>query len=174
MNIGEQRKEIFDELNDKEYRDAYVKASIDIGVPSQILALREQRKWTQEELGKRATMVQESISRIEDPTRGTVNIKTLMRLASAFDLGLMVRFVPFSKLVEWKLNLSLEALEANSFDDDPYFKEEEISNLEYTPHSKIIDFSQQKQMRISLGASEYGQKPHEFVEINKFREAIFA
>jgi transcriptional regulator with XRE-family HTH domain len=128
VNINERRDELIKQLRNKEYRDAFVNASINVGVPSQIWALREQkeREWSQKELGDKAGMAQESISRIEDPSRGSVsNLKTLLRLASAFDVGLIVRFVPFSQLVEWKLKLSLEALEAESFDKEPYFQEKE-------------------------------------------------
>jgi transcriptional regulator with XRE-family HTH domain len=113
---------IFEELKNREYRDAYVRASIDIGVPVQIRTLRKQREWTQEKLASKANMKQESISRIEDQTRGSVNLKTLIKLASAFDLALVVRFVSFGDLVKWKRNLSKEKLEAISFEDEPYLR----------------------------------------------------
>lgn len=130
MNITERKRSLINRLKDKEYRDAYVKASIDVDIPSQILALREQRDWTQEDLGTRADMKQEAISRIEDPEHASVTLKTLTRFAAAFDLALMVRFVPFSQLVNWKLNLSLKALEADSFDND-FFLNSEVGDKEY-------------------------------------------
>ncbi len=124
MNIINRRKKTIEELRDKEYRDAFAIEHIDTGIPFQIRALREQeeRGWTQEELGNRAGMAQESISRIEDPNYGKLTLKTLKRLASAFDVALMVRFVPFSELVEWELKLSPDSLKASSFEDD--FKDE--------------------------------------------------
>jgi len=138
VNTNEQRNEIIEQLKDKEYRDAFVSASINIGIPSQIQILRDQRKWKQKDLGDKAGMAQESISRIEDPTRGSVNnIKTLIRLASAFDVGLMVRFVPFSELAELKLKLSLESLEVKSFENDPYFKEKESSESVVEGHRQF-------------------------------------
>ncbi len=147
------KNKIYDALKNKEYRDGFVKASIDVGVPSQILALREQRGWTQEDLGAHADMKQESISRIEDPTRGSVNLKTLIRLASAFDVGLMVRFAPFNHLVNLKLNLSLEALEVDSFTDESYFQiEEPLSNT----FIKTVDsaISQDKPLKMSVRPTE--------------------
>lgn len=128
MNTRERKAEFKKLLRDKEYRDAFVSAAINVGIPSQIRALREQkdRDWSQGELGDKANMAQESISRIEDPSRGSVNnIKTLLRLASAFDVGLLVKFVPFSELIERKLTLSIESLEVQSFDKDPYFQEKD-------------------------------------------------
>jgi len=128
----ERRKKLIEDLRNKEYRDAFAVEHIDTGVPFQIRALREQkgREWTQKELGTRTEMAQETISRIEDPNYGKLTLKTLKRLASAFDLALMVRFVSFSELVEWELGLTSDSLKALSFEQDPYFlqeSEEEIT-----------------------------------------------
>ena len=118
---GRKRK-IIEKLKNKEYRDAFAVEHIDTGIPFQIRALREQngREWTQKELGVRTGMAQETISRIEDPNYGKLTLKTLKKLASAFDVGLMVRFVPFSELVDWELSLTPASLEAASFDKDSY------------------------------------------------------
>jgi hypothetical protein len=43
-----------------------------------------------------------------------------------FDVGLVIRFVPISQLVEWELNLSNDSLSVPSFGDEPYFKESTI------------------------------------------------
>ena len=128
MTLYDRRKEkLLLELKDKKYRDAFVSELINIGMPFQIKALREQkeRKWTQSDLGKHAKMAQGRISILESPNNEGLAIKTLLRLASAFDIGLMVRFVPISELVEWELKLSPDSLEALSYDEDPYFKETE-------------------------------------------------
>jgi transcriptional regulator with XRE-family HTH domain len=124
MNIMKRRQKTIEDLKDKEYRDAFAREHIDTGIPFQIRALRKQqnRKWTQKELAKHAGMAQETISRIEDPNYGKLTLETLKRLASAFDIGLMVRFVPFSELVDWELSLTPASLEAISFPEDfkPY------------------------------------------------------
>jgi len=44
-------------------------------------------------------------------------------LASAFDVGLVVRFVLFSELVSWEINLSPESLEVLSFEQESYFQD---------------------------------------------------
>jgi transcriptional regulator with XRE-family HTH domain len=120
--MDERKRRIIEKLKDREYRDAFAKEHIDTGIPFQIRALRKQqgRKWTQKQLGKRAGMAQETISRIEDPNYGKLTLETLKRLASAFDIGLMVRFVPFSELVDWEVSLTPTSLEAASFDKDFY------------------------------------------------------
>lgn len=124
QGIMNKRKErLFEELKSKEYRDAFVSELIDTGIPFQIRALRKQRNWTQKELSEKSGMVQERISVLEDPNYAKLTLNTLKRLASAFDIGLLVRFVPISDLVKWELTLSPDSLNALSYDDDPYFEE---------------------------------------------------
>ncbi len=125
MNMIERREKLKAQLKDKRYRDAFVSEHIDTGIPFQIRALRKQRKLTQKELSDITGMAQERISVAENPNYSRFNIKTLKRIASAFKVALIVRFVPISELVKWELNLSSEALEAVSFDEDPYFRETE-------------------------------------------------
>ena len=72
-------------------------------------------------------MLQERISVLEDPDYGKFNINTLKKIASAFDIGLVVRFVPFSELAEWELNLSSKSLQVPSFNEDKYFQEVDFS-----------------------------------------------
>jgi len=129
MNIVKRKEKLISKLKNKEYRDAFLAELITTGIPFQIKILREQRNWTQKELGDRVNMAQETISRLEDPNYGKLNLNTLKRLTSAFDVGLMVRFVPFSELVNWEINLSLESLEVSSFDEESYFKDIEEDQI---------------------------------------------
>jgi Helix-turn-helix. len=119
------KKKLINELKDKEYRDAFVSEHIDTGIPFQIKAIREQRGWTQKQLGKNVhdAMKQEQISRLEDANYSKFSLATLKRLASAFDVGLMVKFVSISDLVKWELGLTSESLKAVSFDEDSYFED---------------------------------------------------
>ena len=121
--MNKREENLINELRNKEYRDAFVSELIDTGIPFHIHALREQRSWTQKELGEHAGMAQETISRLEDPNYGKLSLTTLKRLASAFDIGLLVRFVPLSELVDWELHLTPDSLKALSFAEESYFKE---------------------------------------------------
>jgi len=85
--------------------------------------MREREKWSQEELAKRVGMNQNAISRLENPFYGKPTITTLKRLATAFDVALIVRFAPFGELVDWvsgtprtNRGLSSESLGVPSFD----------------------------------------------------------
>jgi transcriptional regulator with XRE-family HTH domain len=115
------KKELLGNLKNKKYRDAFVESHIKNGIPFQIKTMRERRDLTQEELGVLANMKQAAISRLENPNYGNFTLKTLKEIASAFDVALTVRFVPFSDLVKWDLALDADSLEAPSFNKDPYF-----------------------------------------------------
>jgi transcriptional regulator with XRE-family HTH domain len=142
----ERREKLKAQLKDKIYRDAFVSEHIDTGIPFQIRALRKQRKLTQKELSVITGMAQERISVAENPNYSRFNIKTLKRIASAFEVALIVRFVPISELVKWELNLSSETLEAVSFDEDPYFRvteetaQQECNTVSSQPETSIFSF----------------------------------
>ncbi len=112
------RKQIVSSLKDKEYRDLFVSNEISVGLPFQIRALREKRNWTQGELADKTGKAQGVISQLEDPNYGRFTLATLKRLASAFDVALIVRFVPFSELVGRAVNLDSTDLAVPSFHED--------------------------------------------------------
>jgi transcriptional regulator with XRE-family HTH domain len=102
-------------LRDKAYRDAFVEEWIDTGLPFQIHATRQARGWTQQQLADRAGMTQTSLSRLENPNYARCTLATLKRLASALDVALFVRFVPFSRLAGEVEGLSPESLAVPSY-----------------------------------------------------------
>lgn len=102
----------------KEYRDSFVVAHVYDTISAQIRNLRQAHGWTQTELATRCGMKQSRISALEDPDRQNVETKTLMKVASAFDVALSVRFVPFSELAQWAGKLNDAALTPFSYDAD--------------------------------------------------------
>jgi len=67
-------------------------------------------------------MNQNAISRLESSNYGKPTITTLKRVAAALDVGLIVRFVPFSEMIDWvsgtphvNNGLSTEALAVSDF-----------------------------------------------------------
>jgi transcriptional regulator with XRE-family HTH domain len=115
---SDRRQQIAESLRDKQYRDDFVAEFINTGVAFQIHETREARGWTQAELGERAGMAQESISLLENPDYGKFTLRTLERLASALDVALVVRFVPFSQLVDWVVDLDPEDVAVAGFDEE--------------------------------------------------------
>lgn len=91
------------QLTDKRVRHALVDSHLRNGIAFQIRALRRdpERKWTQGDLAREAGMKPTQITRIENPSYGSHTVATLRRIASAFDVALIVRFVPFTELLKW-------------------------------------------------------------------------
>ena len=119
MTTNSRRRQAVESLGDKAYRDGFVSEHINTGLAFQIYTMRQERDWTQAELGRRAGMAQERICTLENPDYGKPNLTTLKRLASAFDVALIVRFAPFSELVDWEVNLSKKDMAVPSFHNDP-------------------------------------------------------
>lgn len=105
-------------LSDKEYRDAFVASQLRIGLPMQCRALRENREMTQARLSEITGMSQPRISEIESPGARKFTLETLLRLASAFDVALQVRFVPFNILVNDDEAIDLNSFYIPSFEED--------------------------------------------------------
>ena len=85
--INSTAKAIWRKMRDKEYRDSFIGAHISNTISAQIHAMRKARDWTQSELASRCDMKQSRISALEDPDLENVEIETLQRLASAFDVA---------------------------------------------------------------------------------------
>jgi transcriptional regulator with XRE-family HTH domain len=103
----------------KEYRDAFVDSEISVGLPFQIRALREQRSWSQKDLAEATSMLQPRICAMEQAGYGNFTLNTLKKLASAFDVGLVVRFAPFGEIVNWADSFSPDTFCVPSCKDDP-------------------------------------------------------
>jgi transcriptional regulator with XRE-family HTH domain len=107
-----------EEMKDEGYRHGMVNAQIEIDLPFQIRALRKQRGWTQPELAAKTGMKQPRISNMEKPGVTRFSLETLRRLAEAFDVALVVRFAPFSELLNWSQRFSPDDFAVQSFGDE--------------------------------------------------------
>jgi len=107
----------------KEYREAFVQAQAKRSIPLQIRVLLKQRNWAQAKLAQEAKLTQGVISRAQDPDYGNLTINTLVRIAAGFDVAFVGRFVPFSELGRWYTDLSEQAMEVPSFENDTGFIE---------------------------------------------------
>ena len=111
------KNQLWKSLKDEEYRREY-SADVGTGLAFQIKLLREKNGWTQDRLAELTGKQQETISQWENPDYGNYTLKTLKSLAAAFDVALMVKFVPFSELVEWMSGLTPGRLAPSSFKEE--------------------------------------------------------
>ena len=103
------------ELQDKTYRDAYMREVVLCGIPYQIRAMRTQRQMTQEDVAGLAGKKQGWIAELERADKTSYTLSTLMQIAAAFDVGLVVKFVPYERFLEEYDDVSPPALEAQKF-----------------------------------------------------------
>jgi len=117
MNIRIINSKLFSKLANKKYRNLFVASQINKGIPFQMRALRAARKMKQSDLAILAGTTQTVISRIENNGAGNLSVKTLLKLAEAFDVALVVRFEPIDNLIDWVDNLSQENLSPSSSEE---------------------------------------------------------
>lgn len=110
--------DIWKKMRRKAYRDAFVSSHVSETVAAQIALLRAEQGWTQTEFGAKTGMKQSRISALEDPNNENHEIATLKRIASAFDVGLTVRFVPYSEIVKWSATVGPHKLTIADFNGD--------------------------------------------------------
>jgi transcriptional regulator with XRE-family HTH domain len=107
---------------DPDYRHVYDEGFLNSSLATQIKVLREGRGWTQAALAETAGMNQSRISELEDVNFNTWTIRTLRKLARAFDLRLKISFEEFGTLLEDFRNLNRTGLSKRSFNADPAFQ----------------------------------------------------
>ena len=120
MTIDNKREQIWQSLGEPEYRHQFVEEEINVGIAFQIRSLRNRQKLTQAKLAELLKVKQPLLSAWENPNYGKYTLKTLKDLAKAFDVGLLVRFVPFATLVDWTINLSNDVIAPPSFGEEQH------------------------------------------------------
>lgn len=114
------RAKLISDLGEPNYRRGFVEGHATDTIAFQLRALRKARDWDQREVGERLgnPKLQPMISRYENPNYGRYSVKTLLELAAAFDVALIVRFAPYSELIEWDFASSPSQLAPPAFIDD--------------------------------------------------------
>jgi transcriptional regulator with XRE-family HTH domain len=109
MEVGKSlnsfRESLINSLRKPLYRHAWVESHIKDGIAFQIRSMRKARGWDQTRLAIEAFNnpdLQSMVSRYESSDYGKYSLRTLLDLAKTFDVGLIVRFAPFSELIHWE------------------------------------------------------------------------
>lgn len=112
------------EFHDADTRHIYAENFLNTYIATQLKVLREDRQWTQSKLAEEAGMKQERISVLENVNYESWSVKTLKRLAKAFDLRLSIKFESFGSFLTDYDGFNRETLKRPSFDKDPVFHPE--------------------------------------------------
>ena len=139
---------IWTTFSDREYRVAYNEAHGSDFLASQIHALRAARGWTQGELATRAKVTQPMVCDWEKSCEG-IRLSSIYKLASAFDVAVLVKFVPFSQLAR-------EAIDARADGHIPSYDDESPMAIRHS-HVVISDPSDRNRPRRQGGAN-YGRR----------------
>ena len=119
MNTTNEYRQMWESLQDIEFRKQLIDEHINVGIAFQIHGLRKRQGLKQKQLAEKlGEKKQPLISSWENPNYGKYTLATLKDLAKAFDVGLLVRFVPFSKLTDWTLNLTSDVIAPPSFSEE--------------------------------------------------------
>lgn len=144
------RKVLVGKLQDKEYRDAYVRATITHGLAHQIRVNREQRKLSQQSLAEKCggKTTQVVISRLEDPAYGKFTLNSVLKVASALDVAVLVRLVPYSKFLLETADKSVLGLYAKSFFEESLHVRQALVTFTMTESKPLV------QPYVSIGANQ--------------------
>lgn len=90
----------------KKYREQFALAFLKRSVPFQIKTLRKKHCGSQAVLAERSGVTQGVVSRAEDQDYGNLTLNTIGRIAGGLDMAFIGRFVPFSDLAKFSLEMS--------------------------------------------------------------------
>jgi len=116
--MNSKQEQMWENLRDKEFRGQFIDEHINVGIAFQIRSLRNRLNLKQSELAELLGVKQPLVSSRENPNYGKYTLNTLKDLAKAFDVGLLVRFVPFSTLIDWTVDLTSDAIAPPSFNEE--------------------------------------------------------
>lgn len=108
-------RKMFQKLRNREYRLAFMPARVAAAIGSQIESMRKKNNWTQDELAQRAGMKRSRISLLESANYEGFSFTTLKRIASAFDVAVIIQFVSFRDFLRWSEGFTRGTLLPESF-----------------------------------------------------------
>jgi transcriptional regulator with XRE-family HTH domain len=103
----------------RKYREQFALAFLKRSVPFQVKTLRKKHCGSQAILAGRSGLTQGVVSRAEDQDYGNLTLNTIGRIAGGLDMAFIGRFVPFSELVKFSLDMSEEEFRSiRTFEED--------------------------------------------------------
>ena len=153
MSLVSKKRTAKEILENKEFRHSYVWENIKRSIPFQIRTMRTERDWSQAKAGEILGKPQNVISRLESPAYSKLTLQTLIEIAQGFDVGIIIKFVPFSRFLNEYDDVSFEALSAPSPTDSKEI--EAIWSWAKETGNNDITFTEENE---GLQGKEQGQK----------------
>jgi transcriptional regulator with XRE-family HTH domain len=162
--MSDLRARLLSKFRDPEYRHEYLESFLDSLVTGQIRELRESRGWSQEDLAKKLKTTQSAISRLESPSYFKWKIDTLKKLARAFDMAFVGKFVSFGDALDDIEHFGLDKLARPDFSHDPVFNEQAPDNqLESEARAsranKVVAFERPEKLELRIMSSSSPSTP---------------
>jgi transcriptional regulator with XRE-family HTH domain len=133
------KQRLLQKFRSRKRRRSFAEQDLGSTVAAQIYALRQKHnQMTQKELATQTGMSQARISVLENPNYRKFNVGTLQRVAAAFDVALIVRFVPFGELLDWTVTGSQNTLAPLSFDEE--FSDTDIAAVLKPKNGVVVPF----------------------------------
>jgi hypothetical protein len=105
------------DLRDEEFRNGYMARQVKAFLATQIRSLRGEQ--TQSEFGEEIGKPQSVVSRLESQVaRGMVNIQTLIDIAQAKQIAVIIRFVNFETFLKFTNDYTERALVPHSYSQE--------------------------------------------------------
>jgi len=101
-------------LKREEYRVSYLDSHVRSRFAYQIRSIRKSLGLSQQQFATKITKPQSVVARLENPDNGLVSVKTLLEIAHALDVALLVQFTSYSDYLQRSSDLSPSALEAKN------------------------------------------------------------
>jgi transcriptional regulator with XRE-family HTH domain len=138
----------------------FVDSNVSKAIAFQTRAMREKEGWSQQALAEKIGSNQNAVYRAENPNYGKQTITTLKKIAGAFDVALIVRFVPFSELTDWVSGTprTIDGLTTEALTTIPSFDEEEkLGIFDKTPIPAAKPISVKRSSLIDAGKAAGNQ-----------------
>lgn len=97
MRSDKYRRKLLGKMLDRDYRDSYIASTTRTGISAQIRYMRTQRGLTQRQLGALADKTQSAIARLEKRDHGRITVQSLIDMARAFDVALVIKMVSINR-----------------------------------------------------------------------------
>lgn len=137
-------------LSKKDYRDLYMDQTVRSWLARQVRVLREDRGWSQQDLAEATGLKQSAVSRLEDPDYGRYTLSTLLKLRSAFDVGLEVKFVEYGAAIAHSRDVSRSALKVCSYHAEQMRPQVTLSSIAIAD----VHIEYEARTRVRMGAHE--------------------